>query len=141
MLASRPMTAQEVQRTATCSCGALRLVTTGEPVRVGVCHCLACQRRSGSAFAYQARFSREAVSTTGEAREYVRMSDEGERRVFFFCPDCGVTLWYGCDSEPDVIAVPVGTFADPQFPPPMRSTWEERRHAWVVLPDDVEHIW
>ena len=136
-----PSPAMTDRRTAACSCGALQLVATGEPVRVGVCHCLACQRRSGSAFAYQARFAREAVRTSGEPHEYVRISDEGEPRSFFFCRDCGVTLWYVCQSEPDLVAVPVGTFADPKFPWPKGSSWEERRHAWVTIPgDDVRHI-
>jgi hypothetical protein len=130
------MSESEVQREATCSCGALQLVATGEPVRVSVCHCLACQRRSGSAFAYQARFPREAVRTSGDAREYVRLSDEGEPRTFSFCPDCGATVWYRCASEPGLIAVPVGGFADPSFPPPTGSSWEERRHAWVTSPGD-----
>ncbi|HEX5192696.1 MAG TPA: GFA family protein [Solirubrobacteraceae bacterium] len=132
----------EVQRTATCSCGAVRAVATGEPVRVGVCHCLACQRRSGSAFAYQARFPRAAVTTSGEPREYVRLSDEGERRVFSFCPQCGVTVWYVNQSEPDLVAIPVGTFADPEFAAPNGSSWEERKHEWVTIPgDDVRHIY
>ena len=48
-------------RHAACSCGALKLTTTGEPIRVSVCHCLACQRRTGSAFGYQARFPRDRV--------------------------------------------------------------------------------
>jgi hypothetical protein len=135
------MTAPELQRTATCSCEAVQLVATGKPVRVGVCHCLACQRRSGSAFAYQARFARDAVRTSGEPCEYVRFSDAGERRVFSFCADCGATVWYQCDSEPDLIAVPVGGFADPSFPPPTGSSWEERKHSWVTIPgDDVRQI-
>ena len=134
-------TEPELQRTATCSCGGLSIVATGEPVRVGVCHCLACQRRSGSAFAYQARFPREAVRTSGQPREYIRLSDEGEQRVFSFCPECGGTVWYTTPSEPDLVAVPVGGFADPSFPRPTASSWDERRHAWVTIPgDDVRHV-
>jgi len=41
--------------------------------------------------------------------------------------------------SPDVVAVPVGAFADPGFPPPRRCVYEERRHSWVQLPPDVEH--
>jgi hypothetical protein len=40
---------------------------------------------------------------------------------------------------PGLIAVPVGAFADPSFPPPTVSVWEARRHAWVALPADIEH--
>lgn len=33
-------------RQASCSCGQLRLTCAGEPVRISVCHCLECQRRT-----------------------------------------------------------------------------------------------
>jgi hypothetical protein len=113
-------------------------VVEGEPVRVSVCHCLACQRRTGSAFGYQARFPRDRVRITGQAREYVRTSDEGEDRTFTFCPECGATVAYALGSAPDVVAVPVGAFADPAFPEPRFSVWESRKHAWVTLPPGAE---
>jgi hypothetical protein len=124
-------------RDAACSCGQLRLVAEGEPVRVSVCHCLACQRRTGSAFGYQARFPRERVQITGEAREYVRISDEGEPRTFSFCPECGATVYYVLGSAPDVLAIPVGAFADPTFPEPRFSVWASRKHAWVTWTIDA----
>jgi hypothetical protein len=127
------------RRHASCSCGQLRLSAEGDPVRISVCHCLACQRRTGSAFSYQARFPREQVEISGESRQYVRVADHGEQRTFFFCPECGATVYYDNASAPDVIAVPVGGFADPSFPEPWVSVWESRRHAWVGLPADVEH--
>jgi hypothetical protein len=126
-------------REASCSCGQLRLVADGEPVRVSVCHCLACQRRTGSAFGFQARFARERVHIAGDSRQYVRISDEAEPRTFSFCPECGATVYYVLGSAPDVVAVPVGAFADPDFPAPSFSVWESRKHAWVTLPPRVEH--
>jgi hypothetical protein len=101
---------------------------------VSVCHCLACQKRTGSAFGYQARFPRDSVRIEGDAHEYVRISDEGEPRTYSFCPQCGSTVYYVLDSAPDVVAVPVGAFADPTFPEPTVSVWESRKHAWVVPP-------
>jgi hypothetical protein len=121
-------------RDASCNCGQLRLTADGEPIRVSVCHCLACQKRTGSAFGYQARFPRDSVRIEGDAREYVRISDEGEPRTYSFCPQCGSTVYYVLDSAPDVVAVPVGAFADPTFPEPTVSVWESRKHAWVVPP-------
>ncbi len=74
-------------REATCSCGQLQLRAEGDPVRVSICHCLACQRRTGSAFGYQARFPADRVTVTGRHTEYVRHSDDGgEERHFWFCP-------------------------------------------------------
>jgi hypothetical protein len=130
----RVMTSRE----ASCSCGSLRLRAEGEPVRVSICHCLACQRRTGSAFAVQARFPADRVQISGEARDYVRISDAGEQRTFRFCPDCGGTVFYTTEDAPDLIAVPVGAFADPSFPPPTVSVHEARMYGWVSLPEEIE---
>src|SRR5579863_2578869 len=106
-------------RRAACSCGKLTLAAEGDPVRVSVCHCLACQRRTGSAFGYQARFPRDRVEQSGRASEFVRHADDdGEARTFSFCPECGGTVWYVCGHDPQLVAVPVGAFADPAFPAP-----------------------
>jgi hypothetical protein len=121
-------------RRAGCSCGQLHLEADGEPIRLSMCHCLACQRRTGSAFGVQARFPADKVRIEGRATEYVRISDDGEPRTFSFCPDCGATVYYRVAAAPDVIAVPVGAFADPTFPPPTISVYESRRHPWVAIP-------
>ena len=81
----------------------------------------------------QARWPREQVRIEGDATEYVRISDEGEERSFFFCARCGATVYFWID--PERIAVPVGAFADPNFPTPRVSVWEDRMHPWVGLPD------
>ena len=126
-------------RDAVCSCGQLQLTAEGDPIRVSMCHCLACQRRTGSAFGIQARFASDHVSVTGRYSDYVRISDEGEERTFHFCPDCGATVFYELEAEPDVVAVPIGAFAEPDFPPPMRSIYESRRHPWLTIDAPMEH--
>ena len=119
-------------RRAACSCGQLHLEADGEPVRISMCHCLACQRRTGSAFGMQARFPRDQVRIEGRSTEYIRISDHGDERSFHFCPDCGATVYYSTD--PELIAVPIGAFADPSFPAPRVSVYESRRHPWVSVP-------
>lgn len=123
---------------ATCSCGQLRLTAEGDPVRISMCHCLACQRRTGSAFGIQARFPAERVHVEGHSSEYVRVSDHGEERRFHFCPECGATVYYHLPSQPDLVAVPIGAFADPSFPPPRFSVYESRRHPWAAVPAGAE---
>ncbi len=125
-------------RTAACPCGKLAVTVTGEPVRISMCHCLDCQRRSGSVFAAQARWPRERVAIKGRSNEYVRTGDEGRKARFHFCPNCGSTVWYTIDVMPDVIAIPIGAFADPNFPVPTYSVFENRRHAWVSVPEGAE---
>ena len=127
-------------RTASCSCGQLTASVEGDPIRVSICHCLACQRRTGSVFGAQARFANGNVEIHGKSTQYVRIGDAGTRATFHFCPDCGATVFYTLDGQEDLIAIPVGAFADPHFPAPMRSVYESRKHAWVTLPPNVEHL-
>jgi hypothetical protein len=128
------------ERFASCSCGALTARTTGEPVRISICHCLACQRRTGSVFGVQARFHRADVRIEGESRAYTRVPDDGGTITFHFCPLCGATVHYEMDDLEDFVAIPVGAFADPSFPAPRFSVYEERMHPWVCVPGDVEHM-
>jgi hypothetical protein len=81
------------------------------------------------------------VTVTGESRGFVRLADEdGTVRTFRFCPQCGSTVYYLNSDEPELIAVAVGTFAEPDFPVPDFSVWEERKHSWVVPPPAAEHV-
>jgi hypothetical protein len=127
-------------RTAFCSCGQLTATTSEDPLRVSVCHCLACQRRTGSVFGAQARFRSEAVTIKGESKRYIRIGDEGSACVFNFCAYCGATVHYGIEGVDGSVAIPVGAFAEPDFPPPTFSVYEERKHAWVSLPNNMEHM-
>jgi hypothetical protein len=106
---------------------------------VFVCHCLACQRRTGSAFGVQAAFKTGQVQVSGRHSGFARVSDEADRteHVFHFCPDCGSQVFCSDPAEPDDVVVSVGSFADPSFPPPTESGYESRRHPWVGLPEAI----
>jgi hypothetical protein len=127
-------------RTASCSCGQLKIEVQGEPLRVSVCHCLACQRRTGSVFGEQARFARSGFKATGRTTQYVRIGDEGTKFTFHFCPACGATVYFTAEGNNELIAVPVGAFADPTFASPTISVYERRKHHWLQLPVELEHI-
>jgi hypothetical protein len=127
-------------RRATCSCGQLVAIARGEPVRVSMCHCLACQRRTGSTFGAQARFPSDQVTVEGRATQWSRIGDSGGKSTRHFCPTCGSTVYYQLDGAPGFTAIPVGAFADPAFPAPRFSVYEEFRHAWTGMPADVEHM-
>jgi hypothetical protein len=125
-------------RTASCNCGQLRVTCTGEPVRLSMCHCLECQKRTGSPFGVQARFPRAQVTIDGTTTEFTRVGEQGNRISLRFYPTCGSTLYWTMSSQPDLIAVAVGNFADPAFPVPRFSVFEKRRHPWVAVPDHAE---
>jgi hypothetical protein len=128
-----------LSRIASCSCGQLHLQVQGDPLGVGVCHCLACQRRTGSVFAALASFA-APFELSGAATEYVRVGDQGAKFIFRFCPVCGSTVFHTEVGQPDYVSVAVGAFADPAFPAPHDSVYEVRRHAWVELPSDVKRF-
>lgn len=119
-------------RTASCSCGQLRLTTQGEPVRISICHCLECQKRTGSVFAAQARFPRAAVTIVGDSATWQRTGDSGTTATFHFCPTCSSIVYWDMDAMPDFVAVATGAFADPAFPPPAVSVYEDRQHPWTL---------
>ena len=125
------MSGEAVHRAA-CRCGAVTMVARGAPLRTSVCHCRACQARTGSAFGAQARFHADAIALAGEVREWRRTGDEGGIATYRFCPVCGVTCWYTVSTEPDVVAVQWGLFEDPgALPGPAYSVYEDRKWAWV----------
>ena len=126
--------------TASCRCGQLTAIATGEPVRISVCHCLDCKKRWGSAFAVQARWPAEQVKIDGRSKAHVHTADSGNRITFHFCPDCGSDVHYEITGKFDgLIAIPLGAFGDPYFAAPRFSVWERRTCDWLEITGDVEH--
>jgi hypothetical protein len=121
-------------RTARCECGQLSITLNTEPLGVGICHCLSCQRRTGSVFATLAGFA-APYSVTGTATSYSRTGDQGSVATFRFCPICGSTVFHTeAGYEDRYVSVAVGAFADPGFGTPQDSVYDCRRHPWVQLP-------
>jgi hypothetical protein len=123
-------------RRAACSCGQLHLAIGGESVRVSMCNCLECQRRTGAVISNQARFLREQVTLGGQAKTWKRIAESGNELTFYFCPTCGSTVYWENEGLPGYILVAVGNFADPNFPAPTVVVWEQSRHPWIRLPAD-----
>jgi hypothetical protein len=105
--------------TGGCLCGAVKLVTTGRPYRVGLCHCLDCRKLSGAPFSGTAIFPQEAVTVEGETREFAGRH---------FCPRCGSTLF---GRGGDEIEVSLGAFDAPDSFEPTYELWTVRRESWL----------
>jgi hypothetical protein len=125
--------------TARCACGSVTVEASGAPLAVVACHCLACQRRTGSVFGVGAYYPAEKVTVTGELRDYARATDAGYTFTSRFCPRCGSSVLWASGKNPGLVGIAVGAFADPAFPAPDRSVWEESRHGWVDLAAAGEH--
>jgi hypothetical protein len=107
------------QVTGGCLCGDVRLVATGEPDRVGVCHCLDCRKHHGALFYAAAIFPREAVTVEGPTRDF---------RGRHFCPRCGSSVFAASREE---IEVHLGALDAPDRFTPTYECWTVRREAWL----------
>ena len=126
---------------ARCSCGVVSLSLPGPTKLVAACHCIDCQRRTGAPFGVGACYPVEAVTSAGAPKGYVRAAASGGEIRFYFCSDCGSTVYWKADNLPAMIGVAVGTIADPDFPAPVRSVFEQSKHAWVEIGGSgVEHF-
>jgi hypothetical protein len=105
-----------------------------------MCHCLECQRRTGAVNSNQARFRREQITFNGTAAAWRRTGESGNTLTSNFCPACGSTVYFENEAVPGIVTVAIGNFADPNFPAPAISVWEETRHPWVSLPSGTKRM-
>lgn len=80
------------------------------------------------------------MHVSGESNLYIRVGDEGSRASFNFCPNCGATVYFTVEGQEERIAIPIGAFADPTFPAPAFSVYEERMHSWVKMPEGIDRM-
>ena len=102
-----------------CLCGAVRLETSIEPYRVGICHCLDCRKHHGAVFHTFAVFPASAVTVTGKPAEF---------RGRYFCPACGSSVF---GRSGDEIEIPLGTLDAPNRMTPTYELWVHRREGWL----------
>ena len=107
------------QFTGGCLCGNVRIVASGRPYRVGVCHCLDCRKHHGALFYAAAVFPEDAVTISGATRAY---------RGRFFCPICGSSVFA---RSADEIEVHLGALDTPNQLIPTYESWSLRREAWL----------
>lgn len=102
-----------------CLCGDVRFVATGEPYRVGVCHCLDCRKHHGALFHASAIFPGSAVTVEGETRAF---------RGRHFCPRCGSPVFGRSDDE---VEINLGSLDAASHFTPTYELWTVRRENWL----------
>jgi hypothetical protein len=105
--------------TGGCLCGGVRLVATGRPYRVGICHCMDCRKHHGALFHASAIFPQDAVEIEGDTREYAGRH---------FCPRCGSSIFSRSDDE---VEVSLGSLDQPDQFQPTYELWIIRRESWL----------
>jgi hypothetical protein len=123
-----------------CACGEVRYRLASEPLFVHCCHCLNCQRQTGSAFVINALIETDRVElVAGEPRSVPVPRDDGSTQEVWRCPKCQVALFsrYG---RPDVRFVRTGTLDDPAGLPPDVHIFTRSKQPWVEIPDGVPAV-
>lgn len=105
--------------TGGCLCGDVRIVATGQPWRVGLCHCLDCRKHHGALFQAFAVFPADAVTIEGETRDHAGRA---------FCPRCGSSVFA---RSADEIEVALGALDAPDQLTPTYELWTIRRESWL----------
>ena len=126
-----------VTREGGCSCGAVRYRLSSEPLFVHCCHCLNCQRQTGSAFVINLLIEADRVELlAGEPQPVEVPRDDGSPQRIFRCPACQVAVYseYG---RPEVLFVRAGTLDDPSSVAPDVHIFTRSKLDWVALPESV----
>jgi hypothetical protein len=120
-----------------CSCGAVRYRLASDPLFVHCCHCLNCQRQTGSAFVINALIEADRVEVlAGEPRVVDAPRDDGSMQRIHRCPDCQVAV-YSVYTYPEVLFVRAGTLDEPSSIAPDVHIYTRSKLPWVTLPDGV----
>jgi hypothetical protein len=125
-----------VVREGGCSCGAVRYRLTEDPLFVHCCHCLNCQRQTGSAFVVNVLIEAERVQVTGAPRQVEMPRDNRPAQEVFRCTECQVAV-YSRYGHPGIYFVRAGTLDDPASVSPDVHIYTRSKLPWVELPESV----
>jgi hypothetical protein len=120
-----------------CACGAVRYRLTSDPLFTHCCHCLNCQRQTGSAFVINLLIEADRVELlAGDVRAVAVPRDDGSTQTIFRCPTCQVAV-FSQYTRPELRYVRGGTLDDPRGIKPDVHIFTRSKVGWVTLPDDV----
>ena len=122
-------------RSASCNCGAIRIETRGQPLRVGLCHCTTCRKESGAPFTTNVIWRAADVTIRGETASWKETTDTRH-----FCPSCGSPM-FGISDYTDEIEIRIGAFdlAPTDFRPTY-ELWVPRREKWFQVVTGTEQF-
>ena len=121
--------------TGGCQCGRIRYRMLAAPLVFYLCHCTECQRHTSSAFGESLRFRREDMEVDPGLVRVSRVSESGNERQGWFCPDCGVRIWHGTDGSPE-INIKAGTLDDTSWLVPAGHIWCRSRQPFMKIAED-----
>ena len=121
-----------------CQCGAVRFEISAEPLTAYVCHCITCQKQSGSAFGMAIVVPTDAIAVLeGGTSTFIKIADSGRESDCVFCPKCGNRLFHHIKADAAMSMVKTGLLDDASDIIPVAHLWTSRALNWVTIPNDV----
>ena len=122
-----------------CPCEAVRFEVIAMPLLVYACHCMECQRWSGSAFSMSMPVASKSFRVVrGQAQPWRRIGASGVQSTYWFCSDCGGRVYGERDARPDLIAIRAGTLDDTSWLRPIAHVYMRSAQSCVQIPDKEE---
>jgi hypothetical protein len=126
--------------TGSCSCGEISLVIRDKPQIMMQCHCLDCQKVSGTGHTSHAYFATEDVTIEGDASCHSVESDSGHEMIRCFCPVCGSRMFGYNGQKPGTISIEVGCLDDRSWFTPQIVLFASRREDWDITSDEIPNF-
>ena len=115
-----------------CLCGKVSYTINEEPLKMAQCHCLDCQRSSGTGHFSLAFFHLDKVAIEGEASSYTTKADSGAEITRHFCSECGCRL-FGTNNVNQLISISVGCIDDNSWFKPQAIVYNKRKPSWDYM--------
>ncbi len=124
-----------------CGCGKVRYRLAGSPMFVHCCHCLDCQRQTGSAFVLNAIYELDRIELlSGDIEPVAMPTDSGRPHDVYRCKTCRTALWSDYGRRSRARFVRVGTLEDPSALSPDVHIFTRSKLPWLTLPPQVPHF-
>ncbi|MGR8946488.1 MAG: GFA family protein [Gammaproteobacteria bacterium] len=121
-----------------CLCGSVRYSACSEPAFTAVCHCSACKRFTGSAFAFLTIYPESEFTTAGRLKSFITQGDSGEDISRYFCGECGSSIYETAAIRPGFVLINAGTLDNPEAVTPVMESFCDNKLAWTKLDEAMQ---
>ncbi len=125
-----------------CLCGSVRYKSDAEPAFIGVCHCVTCQKNSGSSFSLNLGMPADSVTIEGNSLATYEDHSGASGKPFYrkFCSSCGSPIASGGEAYDGLIFIKAGTLDDSSWVTPVAHIWCSEKQPWVKIEDGVAQM-
>ena len=120
-----------------CQCGNITVSMSRKPAMMLQCHCLDCQKSTGTGHTSNAYFETDDVTIVGETNGHSVIAENGTEMTRYFCPDCGSRMYGRNSARPGLISIQVGCLEDHSWFSPQAVLYLSRQNDWDITSDEI----